>query len=51
MLGHKVRDFKSFTTICLEDLVPRDNFYSHVWNIYKLSLADNFFMRTLYGCI
>jgi hypothetical protein len=30
MLGHKLRDFKPLTTICLEDLVPADNFYRQV---------------------
>jgi hypothetical protein len=26
MLGHKVREFRPLTKICLEDLVPADNF-------------------------
>lgn len=30
MPGHKVRDFKPLTGICLEDLVPADNFYRQV---------------------
>jgi transposase len=30
MLGHKVREFKPLTGICLEDLVPADNFYRQV---------------------
>src|SRR5919106_229182 len=30
MLGHKVREFKPLTAICLEDLVPADNFYRQV---------------------
>ena len=27
MLGHKVKMLKVHTTICLEDLVPPNNFY------------------------
>lgn len=27
MLGHRVRQFGPLTGICLEDLVPDDNFY------------------------
>jgi len=27
MLGHKARDFRLLTAICLGDLVPDDNFY------------------------
>ena len=30
MLGHKVREFKPLTAICLEDLVAEDNFYRQV---------------------
>lgn len=47
MLGKKVRDFKSFTTICLEDLVPEDNFYRQVEQSIDLSfvrdLANEFY--------
>jgi hypothetical protein len=39
MLGHKVRGFKSLTTICLEDLVPADNFYRHVERGVDLSFV------------
>jgi hypothetical protein len=39
MLGHKVRDFKSLTAICLEDLVPTDNFYRHVERSIDLSFV------------
>jgi transposase len=37
MLGHKVRDFKPLTGICLEDLVPADNFYRQVERSIDLS--------------
>ena len=30
MLGYKVREFKPLTAICLENLVPVDNFYRQV---------------------
>ena len=30
MLGQKARDFRPLTAICLEDLVPDDNFYRQV---------------------
>ena len=30
MLGHKVREFKPLTAICLEDLMPANNFYRQV---------------------
>lgn len=47
MLGHKVRDFKPLTGICLEDLVPGDNFYRQVERSLDLSfvreLADEFY--------
>lgn|GEM_PF-4041947 len=40
MLGCKVREFKPLTGICLKDLAPEDNFYSHVnmisgWEEFK----------------
>ncbi len=28
MLGHKSRVFKPYSEVCLDDLVPHDNFYS-----------------------
>ena len=37
MLGHKVREFKPLTGICLEDLVPADNFYRQVERSLDLS--------------
>ncbi len=47
MLGHKVRKFKPLTAICLEDLVPDDNFYRQVERSIDLSfvhdLADEFY--------
>jgi len=47
MLGHKVREFKLLTGICLEDLVPEDNFYRQVEQSLDLSfvreLADKFY--------
>ena len=47
MLGHKVREFRSFTAICLEDLVPEENFYRQVERSIDLSfvrdLADEFY--------
>src|SRR6266487_5354526 len=47
MLGHKVREFKPLTGICLEDLVPADNFYRQVERSLDLSfvseLADKFY--------
>lgn len=47
MLGHKVREFKPLTGICLEDLVPEDNFYRQVEQSLDLSfvreLADKFY--------
>jgi len=30
MMGHKPRVFKPHLDICLDDLVPQDNFYRHV---------------------
>jgi hypothetical protein len=30
MLGRKIRNFKPLDAICLEDLVPEDNFYCQV---------------------
>ena len=39
MMGHKVRDFRPFTAICLEDLVPDDNFYRHVERSIDLSFV------------
>jgi len=44
MLGHKARDFKHHTTISLEDLVPKDNFYRQVEQSIDLS-----FVRDLAG--
>ena len=44
MLGHKVRDFRPLTAICLEDLVPEDNFYRQVERSIDLS-----FVRDLAG--
>src|SRR5918995_2803673 len=47
MLGHKVREFKPLTGICLEDLVSADNFYRQVERSLDLSfvrdLADEFY--------
>ena len=47
MLGHKVREFKPLTGICLEDLVPEDNFYRQVERSIDLAfvreLADKFY--------
>ena len=47
MLGHKVREFKPLTGICLEDLVPEDNLYRQVERSLDLSfvreLADEFY--------
>src|SRR5215217_7758089 len=47
MLGHKVREFRLLTGICLEDLVPEDNFYRQVEQSLDLSfvhdLADKFY--------
>ena len=49
MLGHKDREFKPLTAICLEDLVPEDNFYRQVEQSMDLSfvleLADKFYAR------
>ena len=39
MLGHKVRDFKPLTGICLEDLVSADNFYRQVERNIDLSFV------------
>jgi len=39
MLGHKVREFKPFTAICLEDLVPANNFYRQVERSIDLSFV------------
>jgi len=39
MLGHKVRDFKPLTGICLEDLVSADNFYRQVERSIDLSFV------------
>jgi transposase len=38
-LGHKVRQFKPLTKICLEDLVPADNFYRQVERSLDLSFV------------
>src|SRR5688572_14361798 len=47
MLGHKAREFKQHKSICLEDLVPADNFYRQVERSLDLSfvrdLADEFY--------
>lgn len=47
MLGHKDREFKPLPGICLEDLVPEDNFYRQVERSIDLSfareLADKFY--------
>ena len=47
MLGHKIREFKPLTAVCLEDLVPEDNFYRQVERSIDLSfvreLADEFY--------
>ena len=47
MLGHKTRDFRALTAVCLEDLVPEDNFYRHVERSIDLSfvhdLANDFY--------
>jgi transposase len=39
MLGHKIREFKPLTAICLEDLVPEDNFYRQVERSIDLSFV------------
>jgi transposase len=39
MLGHKVREFKPLTGICLEDLVPEDNFYRQVEQSINLTFV------------
>ena len=39
MLGHKVRDFKPLIAICLEDLVPANNFYRQVERSIDLSFV------------
>ena len=39
MLGHKIRDFKPLDAICLEDLVPEDNFYRQVEQRLDLSFV------------
>ena len=39
MLGHKIRDFKPLTAICLEDLVPANNFYRQVEQTIDLSFV------------
>jgi len=39
MLGHKVRDFKPLTGICLEDLIPANNFYRQVEKSLDLSFV------------
>lgn len=39
MLGHKVRACKPLTAICLEDLVPADNFYRQVERSIDLSFV------------
>jgi transposase len=39
MLGHKVREFKPLTAICLEDLVPEDNFYRQAERSIDLSFV------------
>ena len=44
MLGHKVRDFKPLTAICLADLVPANNFYRQVERSLDLG-----FVRELVG--
>ncbi len=44
MLGHKDRDFKPFTAVSLEDLVPEDNFYRQVERCLDLG-----FIRDLIG--
>ncbi len=38
MLDHKVREFKPLSRICLEDLVPADNFFRQVERSLDLSL-------------
>ena len=39
MLGHKVREFKPLAAICLEHLVPADNFYRQVEKSIDLSFV------------
>ena len=39
MLGHKVREFKPLTGICLEDLVPANNFYRQMERNIDLSFV------------
>src|SRR5215210_3469850 len=50
MLGHKVREFKPLPGICLEDLVPEENFYRQVERSIDLSfvheLAAEFYAST-----
>ena len=42
MLGHKVRQFKPLTAICLENLVPADNFCRQVERRIDLSFVREF---------
>ncbi len=44
MLGHKARDFRPFTAICLEDLVPADNIYRRVERCVDLSFVRDLTM-------
>lgn len=39
MLGHKIREFKPLAGICLEDLVPEENFYRQVERSIDLSFV------------
>ena len=39
MMGQKEKHFKQHPTLCLEDLVPQDNFYRHVEAVLDLSFV------------
>ena len=55
MLGHKVREFKPLTAICLEDLVPTNNFYRQVERSIDLNfvrdLAAEFYSKICAICL
>jgi transposase len=48
MMGRKVRLFRSLEQVCLEDLVPRDNFYRHAERKLDLSFVRDL-VRTCYA--
>lgn len=39
MLGHKAREFRQYTTVSLDDLIPEDNFYRQVEACIDLSFV------------